>query len=275
MNLRIRHLPVKVLIILLWIRVGMPLRAQVTDTVWMEGVEEPMEMAEDILPPMVMGCQMGIEEAKAEVAVGHLGHKSYGYPIDVGHSYEHVSSYQVMAARYKIEFEHMGCEHWPAYDCYNEYMDSVIKARFGPDVYKRAEASADSINKSRMVASGPAYPGDAKALEHHLLQDWRLAKAIGRVEEGEVRVNVLVNESGQIAIDTITFDDWQMRGRIPAAPTQRELTRILTSRTAAMPQWEPARNALGSAIPHPTCFVLTVKGRKLERTSVCFVIQDF
>lgn len=179
-------------------------------------------------------CEDWTDLAKKDAANGILAIKSFGLrrTIHYADGYTRYSAWDFLTLDYGIIDMDEGCMVNGDYQCYNHYMDSLIRATFGDDVYARCAAKADSLTKKGMIVKHEYFPGGDSALTAFFKA--RLPSTISTCDTvtGEIVIRFYVDQQGKMSYTCLH------------SGLCYRLDSTLVNIAMELPRWEPAVNKL-------------------------------
>ncbi len=179
-------------------------------------------------------CEDWTDLAKKDAASGILAIKSFGLRREIHYAdgYTRYSTWDFLTLDYGIIDMDEGCMVNGDYECYNQYMDSLIRAKFGNDVYARCAAKADSLTKKGMIAKGELFPGGDTALTAFFKSHFPASPDFCDSTTGVINIDFYVDQQGKMSYTRI--DDGLCY----------KLDSTLVDIALQLPRWQPAVNRL-------------------------------
>jgi hypothetical protein len=205
-------------------------------------------------------CDIGITEAKADVDAGKLKIRIYGFSSKVKMSEEDYYSFrrhtikEIMDDDYGITYDDNDSSSVTAHDCYNQYMDSVIEARFGSDLDKKCQSKVDSMNAIEQQNALKFY-GNWDGIIDSLCNTQSPSQCDNIT--GTINLKLDIDASAYVKNVIIT------EGFCPGF--ESELTTVIKSI-----KWTPATGIIGKKTPCNGALKLIFKKQKLDKFDAYF-----
>lgn len=167
-------------------------------------------------------CQIGTDSAKADYSKGIM--RVYIFGLTNSFTYG-----KLLKTEYGIDAVYPGCIVERKWDCYTNWMDEKIKAKFSDDIFEKVAKKAqylDSIGKGDRQA---AFPGGESALMKYVYCNLDLTRAnYSEGNEGKVYLQFAIDTAGRPTDINVL--------KTPNEAYSKEAIRLINR----MPDWTPA-----------------------------------
>ncbi len=222
-------------------------------------VASPEEPQLPTLDRSSITCLQGIDSAKADAAKGKLKIIISAMPViknieGDSYSFRRHTLDEYLQDKYGITYEYKGYITSDKYDCYNQYMDSVIDARFGKDLDKKSQKTVDSMNAREQESA-------LKFYQHWDLLIDSLCNSVNQSKcdsiSGTIQLSLTVDIKANAANIKLS------QGFCPEF--EKKLIAIIKSL-----KWTPGTGVIGKKIACKAELHLLFKKRKLDKFDVYF-----
>ena len=215
-------------------------------------------------------CENGIKEAKADIAKGIINIKSVGLPrpeMPVKAGYKIYTVKEILKEDYQLDYRNMGCEPRMDISCYNNYVDSILQAKYGSDYYKKAEAKAKKLTqeaKLKCIHKSPSHAMSEADLKKLLSKGISKKKAACLSSNIDFHIDFDIDASGRM--QNLKFP--------PEIAACAALKAKLKKSLAKMGAWQPAMDGYNAKQPHNACLLIRWVDLKIDKVQYCQYILE-
>lgn len=136
-------------------------------------------------------CQIGIDSAKADYSKGIL--RTYIFGLTNTFTFG-----KLLREDYGIETIYWGCIVDERRDCYSNFMDEKIKAKFGNDIFEKVAKKAQQLDSIGKGDRESVFPGGETALMKFVYCNLDLTKAnYSESKKGKVYLQFVIDTTGR------------------------------------------------------------------------------